>query len=151
MAHAPNPMGVNSRVELPRIRVENISRLDFHQVGYTDSALFFDALPRCDARETRHRAGARVGQLHVVGRRSVPEDQVAKAIVAPAVPALALYDWHATPEAEALRDEQFGLLLRRYFPGLPLVVAHLETAELAVERDSEALERHMRVEGIRHG
>ncbi len=63
-------------------------------------------------------------------------------------PSPALTTGPAKPEA--LRHVHLGLFGFGNLPWLPLVVAHFEATQFAVERDPESLERHMRVEGIRH-
>src|SRR5690349_23787999 len=60
------------------------SQLD--EIGDPDGPLLVDAVADRDARQTRHRARARVGQLHVLRHVDLPEDQIAEPIVAAAVP-----------------------------------------------------------------
>src|SRR5881275_2314133 len=56
-----------------------------HEIGDPDRFLLVDAVADGDAGEARHRAGARVGQPHVIGHVGLLEDQIAKPVVAAAV------------------------------------------------------------------
>src|SRR6267378_3146709 len=74
------------------------------EVRDLDRLLLVDAVANRNANEARHRAGARIGQPHVVGRVGLPENQIAHPIVAAAVAFEHLRHRHLGPLAEALRD-----------------------------------------------
>src|SRR5438093_7291874 len=81
------------------------SSSDLDEIRDLDWPLLIDAVPDRDPGQARHRARARVGQLHVVGHVDLAEDQIAKAIVAAAMSLEDLRHRHARSFAEALRDE----------------------------------------------
>src|SRR5438874_13423202 len=56
-----------------------------HEIGDANRLPLIDAVADRDAGEARHRAGARIGQPHVLRHVGLLEDQIAKAIVAAAV------------------------------------------------------------------
>src|SRR5215208_6371572 len=76
--------------------------LDLYQIGNLYRPPLVDAVPNGDTREARHRPRARVGQPHVIRHVDLAEDQVAQAIVAPAVALGHLRHRHACALAEAL-------------------------------------------------
>src|SRR5688500_8138442 len=89
-----------------------------------------DARARGHARQNGHRAGARVGQAHVVGDRAPTEDEVAEAVVAAGVAAGDVRHLYLlAPAGEVLHEVCLRVLLD--LPRLALVVAHFEAAALA--------------------
>src|SRR6266545_7096475 len=104
------------------------STSQLHEIRNPDRALLVDAVADGDAREARHRAGARIGQLHVVGHVDLAEDEIAHAVVAAAVPFGHLRHRHLRALAEALRDE--NLMGVGDLPRLPLERLHVEPALL---------------------
>src|SRR6185295_9030730 len=84
------PNGARVRVMAARITAKSGrtagGRSKPDEIRDLDRPLLVDAVPDRDPREARHRAGARVGQLHVFRRVGLPENQVAHAIVAAAMP-----------------------------------------------------------------
>src|SRR6185436_1846187 len=110
---------------------------EFDQVRDPDDLLLVDAVADRDAGEARHRAGARVGQPHVIGRSGLAEDLVAHPIVAAAVPADRLRHRDVRPLAEALRDVDLVVVFDR--PRLSFERLNVEPSLLAVERNPVAL------------
>src|SRR6185295_17577965 len=120
---------------------ERSTSLEMNEVSDSDRPLLVDAVADGDPGQARHRAGARVGRLHVVGRVGLAEDQVPHAIVAAAVPLGQLRHRHLGPLAEAFGH--VDLVAVGDVPRLPLERLHVEPPLLAVERDAVALVRHI--------
>src|SRR3954454_24073336 len=118
------------------------------EIGDPDWFLLVDAVADGDAGQARHRAGARIGQPHVIRHVGLLEDQIAQPIVAAAVAGEQLRDRNRRARAEAFR--QVDLVSGRGVPRLALVGTDIEPPFLAVEGDAVALVRHERVQRIAH-
>src|SRR6185436_8846710 len=87
---------------------------ELHELTNLHRAFLIDRVSGGDARQARHRAGARAGELQVIGNRDVAEDEVAQDIVAAAVPAGGARNLHLRALAEVLDDVHLG-----FFTGIP--------------------------------
>src|SRR5262245_23835155 len=105
LASVKRSIAAPSGVLLNEVCVRNILNLD--QVGDADRPFLIDAVAHGDAGEARHRTGARIGQLHIVGHVDLFEDEIAQPIVAAAVALEHPGHRHPRPLAEALGNVDF--------------------------------------------
>src|ERR1044071_4328828 len=105
-----------------------------------DGSFLVYALARGYSCQTRHRAGTRIGQLHILRQRNLSEDQVTQSLVAAAVSAFVFWKRDLLALFKTRGDVHFRFLFDR--PGLALIITYLKAAFLAVESNTITFKRH---------